>query len=99
MLKQYFFCLPVFLVVVVLSAGSMYQYFVKIVPTIYRKLNGEVGTKLHLVQFYFQNIVINVARAMVIIIANFLLTLRIGPQQSSFLPLLIALVSSSSCFQ
>ena len=24
-------------------AGSMYQYFVKIVPTIYRKLNGEVS--------------------------------------------------------
>lgn len=23
-------------------AGSMYQYFVKIVPTMYRKLNGEV---------------------------------------------------------
>ena len=27
-------------------AGSMYQYFVKIVPTIYRKLNGEVSTVL-----------------------------------------------------
>ena len=26
-------------------AGSMYQYFVKIVPTLYRKLNGEVSTK------------------------------------------------------
>ena len=24
-------------------AGSMYQYFVKIVPTLYRKLNGEVS--------------------------------------------------------
>ena len=36
-------------IVVVLSAGSMYQYFVKIVPTIYRKLNGEVGTKFLLV--------------------------------------------------
>lgn len=26
-------------------AGSMYQYFVKIVPTMYRKLNGEVSAK------------------------------------------------------
>ena len=26
-------------------AGSMYQYFVKIVPTMYRKLNGEVSPK------------------------------------------------------
>ena len=31
------------LILILISVGIMYQYFVKIVPTIYRKLNGEVG--------------------------------------------------------